>query len=168
MDRCDDDDPSIVFTSHPANGLFPGYAKVVPLQGIDTLYAWVVRAAAAGPLVTPVACSDQTAAAIARVADSDLTVPAGSGNGGGSTVYRVREGIERFMITDINNPAASALSQSEIGVMYDIASGNQVARFNHVPGGANVLYMDGHVEFLKYPGKAPVSVNGANLEFIVR
>ena len=23
-------------------------------------------------------------------------------------------------------------------------------RFNHVPGGSNVLYMDGHVEFLKY------------------
>jgi len=29
--------------------------------------------------------------------------------------------------------------------------------FNHVPGGANVLYMDGHVEFLKYPNeRAPV------------
>jgi prepilin-type processing-associated H-X9-DG protein len=28
---------------------------------------------------------------------------------------------------------------------------------NHVPGGCNVLYMDGHVEFVKYPGKMPVS-----------
>lgn len=27
-----------------------------------------------------------------------------SGNGGGTTVYRVREGVERFLITDINNP----------------------------------------------------------------
>ena len=26
-----------------------------------------------------------------------------------------------------------------------------VLTFNHLPGGANVLYMDGHVEFLKYP-----------------
>ena len=24
--------------------------------------------------------------------------------------------------------------------------------FNHIPGGCNVLYMDGHVEFLKYQG----------------
>jgi prepilin-type processing-associated H-X9-DG protein len=27
---------------------------------------------------------------------------------------------------------------------------NAVLRFNHVPGGSNVLYMDGHVEFRKY------------------
>ena len=29
--------------------------------------------------------------------------------------------------------------------------------FNHVPGGSNVLYMDGHVEFLKYPSDYPVN-----------
>jgi len=28
---------------------------------------------------------------------------------------------------------------------------NQDLFFNHVPGGANVLYMDGHVGFQKYP-----------------
>ena len=27
--------------------------------------------------------------------------------------------------------------------------------FNHVPGGMNVLYMDGHVNFVKYPGEYP-------------
>jgi prepilin-type processing-associated H-X9-DG protein len=27
------------------------------------------------------------------------------------------------------------------------------AQFNHVPGGANVLFMDGHVEFLKWSGR---------------
>ncbi|NLT60446.1 MAG: hypothetical protein GXX88_07375, partial [Candidatus Hydrogenedentes bacterium] len=32
-----------------------------------------------------------------------------------------------------------------------------VTEFNHVPGGCNVLYMDGHVEFIKYPGKFPVT-----------
>jgi prepilin-type processing-associated H-X9-DG protein len=25
------------------------------------------------------------------------------------------------------------------------------AGFNHIPGGANILFMDGHVEFVKYP-----------------
>ena len=34
--------------------------------------------------------------------------------------------------------------------------GNTVLYFNHVPGGSNVLYMDGHVEFLRYPSKFPV------------
>jgi prepilin-type processing-associated H-X9-DG protein len=30
------------------------------------------------------------------------------------------------------------------------------SKFNHIPGGSNVLYMDGHVEFVKYPGPPPV------------
>ncbi len=66
------------------------------------------------------------------------------------TLYRLREGINRFMITDINNPAASAMADSEIVVMWDKTM-SDVEGFNHVPGGANVLYMDGHVEFMKYP-----------------
>ncbi len=74
------------------------------------------------------------------------------GNGGGSTIYRLKEGIERFMITDINNPAGSAMAQSEIPYMWDQVNDN-VKDFHHVPGGANVLYMDGHVEFIRYqPG----------------
>jgi prepilin-type N-terminal cleavage/methylation domain-containing protein/prepilin-type processing-associated H-X9-DG protein len=72
------------------------------------------------------------------------------------SVYRLREGIERFFITDINNPAGSSKAQSEIAVMYDQVS-TDVVTFNHVPGGGNVLYMDGHVEFLKYPSTYPVS-----------
>jgi len=32
-----------------------------------------------------------------------------------------------------------------------------VALFNHVPGGSNVLYMDGHVEFVKSGVKYPVA-----------
>jgi len=75
------------------------------------------------------------------------------------TVYRLREGIERFFITDINNPAGSAQAQSEISVMSDwvnVVAGSGES-FNHLPGGANVLYMDGHVEFLRYPGIWPAS-----------
>jgi prepilin-type N-terminal cleavage/methylation domain-containing protein/prepilin-type processing-associated H-X9-DG protein len=95
-------------------------------------------------------------------------------------IQHLREGIERFTITDINNPAGSASAQSEIIVLYDMAMSNSgnfgvvddnldnpllpdcqgpethVAEvradlFNHVPGGSNVLFMDGHVEFAKYP-----------------
>ena len=70
------------------------------------------------------------------------------------TAYRLREGVERFMITDINNPAASAMAQSEVGYVADFMSPN-TEDFNHVAGGGNVLYMDGHVEFMRYPSRWP-------------
>jgi len=76
---------------------------------------------------------------------------------------RLKEGIERFTITDINNPAAGSKAQSTIPVMMDAWGENRtyqgavygvqdsaIARFNHIPGGSNVLFMDGHVEFTNY------------------
>lgn len=75
--------------------------------------------------------------------------------GSPATVYRLREGIERFFVTDINNPSGSAQAQSSIWVMWDITS-VEVDQFNHIPGGSNVLYMDGHVEFVRFPDKMPV------------
>jgi len=86
-------------------------------------------------------------------ADRDIDVSAfpGTGNGGSNTIYRFREGIERFLITDINNPAASNMAQSTLWVMLDtLGSSTAGVLFNHVPGGCNVLYMDGHVEFKRY------------------
>ena len=78
--------------------------------------------------------------------DEDLSV-------GSKTAFRLREGIERFLITDINNPAASAKGQSEIYVYWDeLQFGNELGS-NHRPGGSNVLYMDGHVEFIRYPSE---------------
>lgn len=89
----------------------------------------------------------------------------GLGNAGGDTVHRLREGVERFLVTDINNPAGSALAQSEVFVMFDRVSTHPDG-FNHVPGGANVLFMDGHVEFMKYgdgQGEQPVNEGVAAL-----
>ncbi|MCP4643911.1 MAG: DUF1559 domain-containing protein [bacterium] len=101
--------------------------------------------------------------------DSDVNAADGGfpgvGNGGGDTVYRLREGIERFLISDINNPAASSMAQSELPVMFDVVSSDMGgdAHFNHVPGGANCLYMDGHVSFLRYPSEYPASAGFAAL-----
>lgn len=80
--------------------------------------------------------------------------------------------MARFFITDINNPAAGSMADSTLPVMFDAwADGDNysvsgfhaftpatqaVTFFNHVPGGSNVLYMDGHVEFVKYQSKYPV------------
>jgi len=76
-------------------------------------------------------------------------------NAGTGTIYRLREGVERFLITDINNPAASATAQSDVAVMWDQMQID--SDFNHQPGGCSVLYLDGHVEFVRYPGKYPVT-----------
>jgi len=83
------------------------------------------------------------------------------GTGGSNVLMRTREGVERFFITDIDNPAGSGAAQSSIPVYMDTIAGSVnidqegqrgaiASQFNHVPGGGNVLYMDGHVEFLNY------------------
>jgi len=93
------------------------------------------------------------------VFDEDMKV-------GNLTAYRLREGIERFWITDINNPAASARAQSEIAIFHDdtnAKTNGDTAMFNHLPGGGNVLYMDGHVAYIRYPGEWPVCATWSNL-----
>jgi len=87
------------------------------------------------------------------------------GNGDSDTVYRLREGIERALITDINNPGASARAQSAIFIAYDITS-TVAAGFNHVPGGSNVLYLDGHVDFIRYPGPADSPLSRSAASFV--
>ena len=81
-----------------------------------------------------------------------------------SVLYRVRQGVERFFITDINNPAASAKAETSIPVMFDeirfkLNAIWNVSRMNHNPGGGNVLFMDGHVSFIKYPGAWSVTTD---------
>lgn len=77
-------------------------------------------------------------------------------------VFRIREGVERFQITDINNPSAADISQTTVAVAFDRIDLNPQG-FNHLPGGANVLYMDGHVEWSKYPGPFPTNRAWATL-----
>jgi len=89
--------------------------------------------------------------------DEDFTVSAifaGTQVGDGDTIYRLREGIERFMITDINNAAASNAAQSDIPVMWDHLT-PQITGSCHIPAGMNVLYMDGHVAWSHYPSDIP-------------
>ncbi len=97
--------------------------------------------------------ADDEASRIARAVDGDADLRGtgyeGFGNGGTNTVHRLREGVERFMITDINNPGASAMAQSTLPIMFDQVA-TAVSLFNHIPGGANVLFMDGHVAFERY------------------
>ena len=90
----------------------------------------------------------------AALADKDYSYTKQSGTE--KTAYRLREGIERFFITDINNPAASTQAQSELAIAFDIVD-TDASDFNHVPGGANALFLDGHVAFIRFPGDHPAS-----------
>ena len=88
------------------------------------------------------------------IADNDLHVTAPLGNGGGDTIRRIAKGVERFFVTDCHDPGAAAMFQSTVFVMMD-TYGPSKDYFNHIPGGCNVLFMDGHVEFIRYVAGNP-------------
>lgn len=81
----------------------------------------------------------------------NLEVPGGHGTAGSDTFYRTSIGIGRRFVEDINDPARGAVSDTNIPVLFDTM--NQYGRYypNHwVPEGGNVLYLDGHAEFVFY------------------
>ena len=123
-------------------------AEVLTLINPDVIGVFLGEITATATSTDPVA--------LATTIDKDWDLPATK-----QTVYRLRDGVERFYITDINNPAASNLAQSGIAVMHDelsanITDGRGEPAANHIPGGGNVLYMDGHVSFIKYAGDWPI------------
>jgi len=84
-----------------------------------------------------------------------------------TTYPHLKEGVSRFFITDINNPASADTAESSLPVMWDAWGAytteantdndiTAITRFNHVPGGSNVLYMDGHVAWVKYGADKPI------------
>lgn len=113
-----------------------------------------------GPLsITPSAnrpCTSGTGQYGNKYGETVVTLPS---TGQPVRIRHLQDGMERFLITDINNPAAAAFAQSTVLAMWDTirtrTSGEVHSDdFNHLPGGANVLLMDGHVEFVKYPQPA--------------
>ena len=74
----------------------------------------------------------------------------GGGNSGGPTLNRLSAGVDRFLITDINVIfTGQEAGASTVPLMWDRISTN-IVEFSHVPAGQNVLYLDGHVSFLRY------------------
>lgn len=65
---------------------------------------------------------------------------------GGRTLYWIREGVEQHFVANRNDPAESARFESRIPVMLDNPSLHA-----HTPSGVNVLFLDGHVDFIKLP-----------------
>lgn len=92
-------------------------------------------------------------------------------DGTSGKVLRLREGAERFLITNVLNSGNTDQAASKLPVMWD--TNNQYSpalaallgdpdynptlitgEFNHIPGGSNMLFLDGHVEFVRYPSTA--------------
>jgi prepilin-type processing-associated H-X9-DG protein len=128
------------------------------------LAAAFVAGYASGALVAAGAVSPDTLDQDVNINDMNTAVGSPLSVTPNQSILRLKEGIERFLITDINNPAGSAKAQSGIWVMDDWVSTDSGQEFNHVPGGSNVLYLDGHVEFVKYQSEWPVNAQMAILQ----
>jgi len=151
FDLADPDDPVSSSSVDLGGGL------VIDAGASDQVVSWLLKLYMDHmPQLT--ALVNANAEGFIPLVDDDMDLP-GNGNNGSDTLYRLREGIERFLITDINNPAGSAKAQSEIFIMWDTVS-TFVSAFNHIPGGSNVLFMDGHVEFQKYDLNGSAPCNG--------
>jgi prepilin-type N-terminal cleavage/methylation domain-containing protein/prepilin-type processing-associated H-X9-DG protein len=86
--------------------------------------------------------------------DDNLVVPGGHAPGGQNTFYRIALGIGRVFISNINDQAMDYEGDSTIPVMFDSFTRQGRAMMNHMtPLGGNVLFLDGHVEFKRYPDK---------------
>jgi prepilin-type N-terminal cleavage/methylation domain-containing protein/prepilin-type processing-associated H-X9-DG protein len=74
----------------------------------------------------------------------------GWGNFGGNTLNRLSSGVERFLISDINSAfTGEDAGASTIPIMWDQIS-THFRDFNHPPKSINVLYLDGHVDLVRY------------------
>ena len=76
--------------------------------------------------------------------NGDLKVQPGKGSFGSDTLYHLREGVDRLYIRDINL-TASVGPPPPIPVMVERSYNHAVLK-----EGGNVLFLDGHVEFIRY------------------
>jgi prepilin-type processing-associated H-X9-DG protein len=74
----------------------------------------------------------------------------GYGNSKGDIINRLSQGVDRFLIEDINTVfTGEETGASIVPLVWDQISTN-ITEFSHVPAGQNCLYLDGHVEFHRY------------------
>lgn len=116
--------------------------------------AWVedpVNSYHLGEVIDSLDGNPPTLNVLSRMGDLSAVLPA---TGEVITLVRTRDGAERFLITDVNNPAAATTSAATLPILWDTFRTEQgrpmPGEMNHADG-ANVLFLDGHVEFAKYP-----------------
>lgn len=86
--------------------------------------------------------------------DAEFEVPGRHGPGNQNRFFRVKDGVNRLFIEDVNRPGLTAVPETRIPLLFDTMSVYGRHLPNHVvPPGGNVLYMDGHVEYKRFPDK---------------
>lgn len=80
----------------------------------------------------------------------DLKVEAGAGNNGSDTIYHFREDVELLLLPDGASATEADSLESRIPVMVERPS-------NHRPKGGQVVFLDGHVEDIPFPGRFPMT-----------
>lgn len=92
--------------------------------------------------------------------DKDIIVPDGSGNAGGTVIHRLQLDADRFLGEETGlDPEYPG---SEVPIAWDRPYVDP-SRFSHQPAGGNVVYLDGHVDFIKYGEKFPMTEAFAKL-----
>jgi prepilin-type processing-associated H-X9-DG protein len=67
----------------------------------------------------------------------------------GVQIPRLREGVERLLVANPDDPAEAAAAMARIPIL--------IERPGLHEGGSNVLFLDGRVEFMPYPGPYPMT-----------
>jgi len=82
--------------------------------------------------------------------DEDLQVRTKDGQHN-TVVFRLRHNVEcLFEVEGLGKPQSCNVAASRIPLLIE-------RQGHHKKEGGNVLYLDGHVEFLRYPGKWPMT-----------
>lgn len=68
--------------------------------------------------------------------------------------FRLGRGVEVFFTTNYNDPGAAAKTRASLPVMFETFDS---PGFGRDPDGANVLYLDGHVEYVRFGTEFPVT-----------
>ncbi|MBX3178140.1 MAG: hypothetical protein KF886_12310 [Candidatus Hydrogenedentes bacterium] len=97
------------------------------------------------------------------------------------SILRLRSGMQRFFITDGSrwywNQGKKPMvpSSSSAPVMWDAFGRNDPAEsdpgpvlFNHKPNGGNILFLDGHVEYMRYGETFPIIDNPTTVDLYTR
>ncbi len=94
--------------------------------------------------------------------DADFTVDLEDGKS--FTVRRLGDGASSYKQSERSSQVGNGGDiRAQIPVMFDNfgivppGTNSTIIMFNHLPGGSNVLYLDGHVEFAQFPTEFPCS-----------
>ncbi len=84
---------------------------------------------------------------------------------GSNIYYPLSYNSGRTFIRDLNNPGHDMQSDSAIPVLFDNITSMGALKPAHLPMGGNILFLDGHVQFVKYNENNDSALNQTGLQY---